>query len=132
MTKIILQQENLNNFILKADKLPQNWLGLAGDLKWQNDFLQGEPQIILAPQIDDLVQQGKMMFLYKVNKEEGNIIFGLSFKGQEIVQIKSNELFAVHFVGKVGEFERFDNTVFSVMEQGRKDIDINWDYNEVQ
>ncbi len=132
MTKIVLQQENLNNFILKADKLPKNWLGLAGDLKWQNNFLQGEPQIILAPQIDDLVQQGKMMFLYKVNKEDGRIIFGLSFKGEEIVQIKSNDLFKINFLGKIEEFERFDNTVFSVMEQGRKDIDVNWDYKGVQ
>lgn len=132
--KIILDGGNVR-FDLMGKNLPENFLGMASDLKfadgggdikyekmeWGNAFTGFAPENLPVKMVKNDWEAGK---------NEGTIIFGISLKADNLKNLHDGVIGSFYFSGKGNadlQFTGFQHEILSTYENGRVDLtDVKW------
>ncbi|MCC7432933.1 hypothetical protein IT412_05435 [Candidatus Peregrinibacteria bacterium] len=109
-------------FDLYIDRVPADFLGLAGDLKFGGTGVYLRTDLSETINALPFVQQPIKM----VKADQDKLVMGLSFKANQLAQIPDGVLASFWFEGDK-EFLGFEKEVFSVYRDGvRQDLLVNW------
>lgn len=109
-------------FDLFVENMPENFLGLAADLKFD-----GEGNYLRMEFSDQIVGMPFERQPVKMVKEKADtLIMGMTFKAADLPKLESGVLASFFFDGEK-DFKAFENKVFSIHQnQSRMDLQVDW------
>jgi len=117
-------------FDFYGKNLPNNLLGLAGDLQFKGDLSNYTYQKIEAGDGFKIGSATAKMPILMASQDWGNgkLIVGLTQRADQLVKVSDGKIFSVYFAGKGKlQFSSFDKQILSVYDGKRVDLKmVNW------
>lgn len=126
MTEIILRKGAISGDLVKYDllarDLPDNFLGLAADLKFQKPFGAADfAEVFSGEMFRSLSAPQQPFIMARALPDQGKLVFGMTLKSGDLPRLNDGVLASFTFQNPKLALAGVENQVLSIYDQGRKD-----------
>lgn len=118
-----LLTDGVTRFDLVGKDLPEQFLGLAFDLKLNGNWLK---TVYQKTEFGEVLRNLMVEPIKMAKFEGGVLIAGMTFKADQVTHLKDGVLLSFYFAGGEVEAEGVERQVLSIFDRYRRDLSANW------